>query len=105
VLPLGAFLTLGLAVSAEELKECLISPTLPRLSHLSSLTWIPTSHPSALLPSLPPSLPPSFLPSPLYCKQVAIPLALRPGSEAFEEEKGRLEEMRRNRGGEEEEEE
>ncbi|GAB5035156.1 Hypothetical protein NocV09_02400320 [Nannochloropsis oceanica] len=33
---------------------------------------------------------------------VAIPLALRPGTEAFEEEKGRLEEMRRNRGEEEE---
>jgi len=37
-----------------------------------------------------------------YWIQVAIPLALRPGTEAFEEEKGRLEEMRRNRGEEEE---
>jgi hypothetical protein len=40
-----------------------------------------------------------------HCMQVAIPLALRPGTEAFEEEKGRLEEMRRNRGGDEGEEE
>lgn len=35
--------------------------------------------------------------------QVAIPLALRPGTEAFEEERDRLEEMRRQRGQSEEE--
>ncbi|TFJ80522.1 hypothetical protein NSK_008263 [Nannochloropsis salina CCMP1776] len=34
---------------------------------------------------------------------VAIPLALRPGTEAFEEERDRLEEMRRQRGQSEEE--
>lgn len=40
---------------------------------------------------------------PLSLWQVAIPLALRPGTEAFEEERDRLEEMRRQRGQSEEE--